>query len=155
GLAQRVDDPAEEPVTDGHRQHPAGPLDLLALLDAGEVAEDHHADLADVEVQRDTERAVGELQQLVGQRRGQALDMGDAVARVGDNADLLAGNLGRVRRDEALESATDLVGGDGQLGHRLLPLISARATRGDTESITESSTKSIVVTTWSARRGLR
>src|SRR5262249_53172318 len=100
-------------------------------------------------------RAVGELQQLVGHRRGQALDMGDAVARVGDNADLLAGNLGRVRRDEALESATDLVGGDGQLGHRLLPLISARATRGDTESITESSTKSIVVTTWSARRGLR
>ena len=39
-LAERVDHAAEERVADRHREHPAGALDLLALLDAGEVAED-------------------------------------------------------------------------------------------------------------------
>ena len=46
GCAERVDDPAEEPVADRHREDLAGPLDLLALLDAGDVAEDDGADLA-------------------------------------------------------------------------------------------------------------
>ena len=45
-LAQRVDHPAEEAVADRHREDLAGALDLLALLDAGVVAEDDRADLA-------------------------------------------------------------------------------------------------------------
>ena len=70
---------------------------------------------------RHAEGAVGELQQLVGHGRGQALDLGDAVTGLGDDADLLAGDLGRVRGDEALQRSADLVGRDGQLGHPLLP----------------------------------
>ena len=85
------------------------------------VAEDDDADLADVEVQRDAEGAVLELEQLVGHRRGQALDVGDTVTGLGDDADLLAGDLRRVGRDVALQRATDVVRGDGQLGHPLLP----------------------------------
>src|SRR6266545_3429165 len=123
-LAERVDHPAEERVPDRFRQHPAGALDPLALLDTGGVAEHHDADLAHIEVQRDTEGAVVELQQLVGHRRGQPLDVGDAVTRVGDDTDLLAGDLRRVRRDIALQGTKDLVGGDGQLGHPHFPFVS-------------------------------
>ena len=60
------------------------------------VAQDDGADLAHVEVQRDAEYPAGELQQLVGHRRGQALDGGDAVTGIDDDADLLAGDLRRV-----------------------------------------------------------
>ena len=82
-----------KPSPTGHREDLAGALDRLALLDAGEVAEDDGADLADVEVQRQAEDAVLELEQLVGHGRGQALDVGDAVAGLGDGADLLAGDV--------------------------------------------------------------
>ena len=74
-------------------------LDRLALLDAAELAEDDGADLAHVEVQREAEGAVLELQQLVGHGRGQALDPRDAVAGLGDVPDLLArGGVRLVRR---------------------------------------------------------
>ena len=69
--------------------------DPLALVDLAEVAEDHDADLAHVEVEREAAGAVLELQQLVGHGRGQARDPRDAVAALGDGADLLGG--GRVR----------------------------------------------------------
>src|SRR5262249_28627573 len=120
-VAQRVDHAAEEAVADRHGQHPAGPLDLLALLDALERAEDGDTDLAYVEVQRDTQRTVGELEQLVGHGRGQPLDLGDAVTGLGDDADFLAGGLRRVRRNVAFQRTPNVVRGDGQLGHLLLP----------------------------------
>ena len=64
------------------------------------------ADLADVEVQRDAERAALELEQLVGHGARQALDAGDAVTGLGDAADLFArGRLRRVGRDVALDRA--------------------------------------------------
>ena len=44
----------------------------------------------DVEVQREAEGAVLELEQLVGHGRGQTLDARDAVTGLGDRADLLA-----------------------------------------------------------------
>src|SRR6266702_3640448 len=56
----------EEAVADRHRQHAAGAADLVALLDAGRLAEDDAADLADVEVEGCAQEAAGELQQLVG-----------------------------------------------------------------------------------------
>ena len=86
--AERVDDAAEEAVADGHREDLAGAADRLALLDPVEVTEDDDADLAGVEVQGEAEGAVLELEQLVGHRRGQAADAGDAVAGLGDGADL-------------------------------------------------------------------
>ena len=116
-VAQGVDDPAQEPVADGHREDLAGPLDRLPLLHARVVAEDDRADLGDVQVQRDAQHAAGELQQLVGHGRGQALDVGDAVAGVGDRADLLAGGPGLQRRDVAGDRTPDLLRGDRQLCH--------------------------------------
>ena len=89
--AERVDDPAEEGVADRHGEDLAGALDLLPLLDAAELAEDDDTDLVDVEVQRQAQGPVLELEQLVGHRRGQTLDVGDAVTGVDDAADLLAG----------------------------------------------------------------
>ena len=88
-VAQRVDHAAHELVADRGREDLAGAADRLALLDRAVVAHDHDADLAHVEVERDAEGAVLELQQLVGHRRGQALDLRDAVADLGDRADLV------------------------------------------------------------------
>jgi hypothetical protein len=70
GCSERVDHATEEGVADGNREDLARALDLLALLDAGEVTEDDDTDLVDVEVQRDAQRAVLELQQLVGHAEG-------------------------------------------------------------------------------------
>src|SRR5690606_2365533 len=90
-VAERVDDAAEEGVADRHGEHLAGALDRLALLDPREVTEDDDTDLVDVEVERDAEGAVLELEQLVGHGRGQTLDVGDSVAGVDDAADLFSG----------------------------------------------------------------
>ena len=68
GLAQRVDDTAEQAVADRHGQDPAGGLDRLAFLDVGALAEHHGADRLLVEVQREAEGAVLELEQLVDGR---------------------------------------------------------------------------------------
>src|SRR3712207_178890 len=116
-VAQRVDHAAEVTVAHGDGEHLAGAANLLALLDAGEVTEDHDADLADVEVQRQSADAALELEQLVGHDRGQPLDAGDAVAGLGDGAHLLAGDVGAVLGDVALDGTADLVCGDRQLGH--------------------------------------
>ena len=124
-VAERVDDPAEEAVADRDREDLAGAADLLALLDAAELAEDDDADLADVEVQRQAERAVLEAQQLVGHDAGQALDAGDAVAGLADPPDLLAGGrAGVVGLDERVQGVPDLLGTDRELRHGWASLLS-------------------------------
>ena len=121
--AERVHHPAQEAVADRDRQDLAGPPDLLALVDLAVVAEDDHADLAHVEVQREAAGAVLELKQLVGHGRGQALDPGDAVAALGDGADLVRGHSPRlIRLDEMRQRIPDLIGPDCQLRH--LPAVS-------------------------------
>ena len=117
--AQRVDHATQVAVADGHRQHLAGALDALALLDQRTVAEEHDADLTDVEVQRQAQQAALELEQLVGHRRMQPLDPCDPVAGLDHAADLFACGLRRERRDVALDRCADLVGTDRQLRHRL------------------------------------
>jgi hypothetical protein len=109
-LPERVDHAAEERVADGHRQHRAGSLDLLALFDVLEVTEDHGADIMLVEVQRDTENAAGKLQQFLRHHRGQSLDVGDTVASIDDGADLFARGVGLEAGDIFFDCALDLVG---------------------------------------------
>ncbi len=117
-VAERVDDAAEEVVADRDREDLARALDGLALLDAGEVTEDDDTDLVDVEVQREAERAVLELQQLVGHGRGQTLDVSNAVTGVGDAADLFAGGrAGLVGLDERVQRVPDLLRTDRKLRH--------------------------------------
>ena len=87
--------------------------DLLAGLDAGELAEDDDADLVLVEVEREALRAVLERHELVRHDAGQALDVRDAVGRVDDGADLgRRGAGGLVGGDEVLQRVTDDVGAD-------------------------------------------
>src|SRR6478672_1192272 len=117
-VAERVDDAAAEVVAGGDREALARALDGMALLDAREVTEDDDADLVDVEVQREAERAVLELEQLVGHGRGQTLDVSDAVTGVGDAADLFAGGrAGLVGLDERVQCVADLLRTDRKLRH--------------------------------------
>ena len=87
-LAQTIDDSAEHAVADRHRQDATGGLDGLAFLDLGALAEHHGTDRLLVEVQRETERAVLEFEQLVDRGVGQPGDTGDAVADLEDATDL-------------------------------------------------------------------
>ena len=116
--AERVDHAAHEVVADGDREDLAGTADRLALLDLVEVTEDDDADLAGVEVQGDAERAVLELEQLVGHRRGQAGDPRDAVAGLATvpTSSLLAAD-GLVVVDVLLERVADLLRTDRKLRH--------------------------------------
>ena len=115
-LAQRVDDASEERVADRHREHLAGALDLLALFDLLEVAEDHRADAVLVEVERDAEHAAGELQQFLRHHRGEALDVRDTVTGVDDRADLFALGVG-VKLATYPRSRPGCRRGDRQLCH--------------------------------------
>ena len=118
GRAERVDHPAHEAVAHGDRQDLARAADRLALLDLVEVTEDDDADLAGVEVQRDAERAVLELQKLVGHGRGQSADAGDAVGALRDRADLFAAGRRRlVVVDVLLERVPDLLRTNRELRH--------------------------------------
>ena len=116
-LAQRVDDPAQERVADGDRQHLAGALDLLALFDFLEVTEDDDADAVLVQVERDAEDPAGELEQLLGHDGRQTFDVRDAVPGVDDGADLLARGVGGEGAYVLLDGALDVVSRDCQLCH--------------------------------------
>src|SRR5260370_5853218 len=121
-VAERVHDPAEEAVPDRNGKDLAGAADALPLVDLAEVAEDDDADLAHVQVERETARAVLEFEQFGGHGRGQPFDPGDAVAALRDRAHLLArGSVRLVLLNEALERAADILRPDRQLRH-LFPL---------------------------------
>ena len=92
-LAQRAHDTTEQPVADRHRQDASGGEDGCALLDVAAFAEDHRADRLFVEVQRQAQRAVFELEQIVHRGAGQTRDACDAVADLEHATDL--GDLDR------------------------------------------------------------
>ena len=125
-VAERVDDATEVAVADGHGEHLAGARDRLTGLDARELAEDDHTDGVLVEVEREAARAVLERDELVRHDAGQSLDVGDAVARVDDGADLGRRRPGGlVRGDEVLQRVTDDVGADRDFCHCLPSLSEA------------------------------
>ena len=103
GLAQCVDDAAQQGVADGHGLDPPRRLDRLLLLEVVDLAEDHGADGVLVEVQGKTERAVLELEQLVDRGAGEARHPGDAVADLDDATDLLGPDRRGVVLDVALQ----------------------------------------------------
>ena len=79
-LAERVDHAAEHLLAHRHRDDAAGPLDRVAFLDLVVLAEQHDADAVLLEVQRDAEDAVRELQHLAGHGPLDAVHARDAVA---------------------------------------------------------------------------
>jgi hypothetical protein len=117
-VPERVHDTPEVGVAHRHRQDLAGAPHGLALVDSGEVTEHDDADLPGVEVERDAERAVFELQQLVGHGRWETFHAGDAVSGLRHRADLFASRgLRLVVRDELLQRLPDLVRTDRELRH--------------------------------------
>ena len=117
-LAQRVHDATEVAVADGHGEHFAGAAHFLAFLDSSEIAEDHHADLTGVKVERQAERAVFERQQLIGHATRQSRHVRNAITGRGDIAHFLGGGVARlVRRNEVVEGLANRGGIDGQFCH--------------------------------------
>ena len=80
GLPSAVDDAAEQALADRHLDDGAGALDRVAFLDLAVGAEDHDADIVDLEVQRHAADAVLEGDHLAGLHVVEAVDAGDAVA---------------------------------------------------------------------------
>ena len=92
GSPRRVDDAAEQALADGHREQLArSRRDLAAFLELRVIAEDDRADLGLLEVQREADDAVAEVEHLVEHRVGEAFDLGHAVADLADDADVLLG----------------------------------------------------------------
>ena len=109
-VAERVDDPAEHALADGHAHHLAGAAHRLALLDVLPLAEERDADVVLLEVERDADDAVLELEPLERDAVLEAVDAGDAVADLEDGADLAEVGLDVVLLDPLLEDRGDLFG---------------------------------------------
>ena len=112
GRAEGVDDAAEEALAHGDGEELAGGLDLVALADAGVVAEEDGADLGFLEVERDAHDAAGEFHHFVELGGAEAFDAGDAVADFADGSDIgLAGGLALDAGDFFFEFEDDVAHG--------------------------------------------
>ena len=77
------------PLPTGTCKQLARGADLVALLELGIVAQNDHADFGLFEVQRQAGDAVAEVEHLVEHHIGQAVDFGDAIADLADDAHIL------------------------------------------------------------------
>ena len=93
GLAERVDHAADHGVADGHAHDASGALDLVAFLDLGVLAEQHHADLVLFQVHGDSGEAVREGEQFAGHDFVEAVNAGNAVAEREHGADFIHRDL--------------------------------------------------------------
>jgi hypothetical protein len=76
-----------------------------------------------VEVHGHAEHAVAEVEQLVGEGRGQPAHAGDAVAGLQDTAHLLGREPGLVALQHVLDRVGDVFRPDRQIRHRVLFLV--------------------------------
>jgi hypothetical protein len=126
-LAEAVDDAAQQPVAHGHGENAAGGLDGLAFLDVRALAEDDRADGLFVEVERDTERPVLELEQLVDTGVRQAGDARDAVADLEDAAHLRDLDGGLEPLEVLAQRVRDVLRVERQFSHGWLSRCSLRS----------------------------
>ena len=87
--AKRVHHAAKQRLAHGHGEQFAGGFHLVALGDAGVVAENHRAHFCFLEVQREAHHAVAEVEHLVHHRAGETLDLGHAVADLAHHTHIL------------------------------------------------------------------
>src|SRR5208337_1764912 len=109
GLAERVDHAADHGVAHRHAHDVPGALDLVAFLDFGVLAEQHHAYLVFLQVHGETGYAVRELQQLAGHNLVESINARDAIAQRDDRARLVDGDLGFVILDLRADQLRDFV----------------------------------------------
>src|SRR5262249_19869636 len=93
-VAKRVDDTAQKLVADRNAQETPRAANFLALGDFEVVAEDDDADGILFEVKRQADRAVRELDHLLGHDAGKTVDAGDTVADLEDAANFADIDLG-------------------------------------------------------------
>ena len=79
GIAERVDDTAEQALADWCVNDGAGALDRVAFLDVAVGAEDHDADIVGFEIERHAPNAARKLDRFARLDVVQAVDAGDAV----------------------------------------------------------------------------
>src|SRR5207248_2963037 len=107
-IAERVDDAAQQRLTDGHAGDAAGAPYRLALVDELPLAEERSADVVLLEVEREPDDAVLELEHLHRDRVLEPVDAGDAVADLQDGADLGEIGLDVVLLDPLPQDRRDL-----------------------------------------------
>src|SRR5262249_36236288 len=109
-VAERVDDAAEQPGADRHGGDLAGAPHRLALLDQVPLAEQRRTDVLLLEVERQPDDAVLQLEHLEGDTALEPVDAGDAVADLQHRADLGEVGLDVELLDPLLEDRGDLFG---------------------------------------------
>ena len=117
GLAEGVNHSTQQRITTGNRENPSGGLDHLLLFEVVNRTEDDGTDGVLVQVHRQAQGPVLELEELVNGAAGKARDPGDTVGDLNDATDLLRTNLGGVVGNVALKRLGDLIGADCQLCH--------------------------------------
>ena len=88
--AKRVHHAAKQRLAHGHGEQFAGGFHLVALGDAGVVAEYHCAHFCFLEIQREAHHTSAEVEHLVHHRACETLDLGHAVADLTHHAHVLA-----------------------------------------------------------------
>ena len=118
GVTQRVNHATEVAVADGDRKNLTRAGDLHALDDAGEVTQHNNTDFVLIEVEGQTQGAVGETNELVCHDAGQSFDVRNSVSGVDDVTHLSLGCAARlVRGHEVLEGIANLVRADRDICH--------------------------------------
>ena len=107
-VAERIDDATEQPLADGDAGDAAGAAHRLALRAALPLAEQRSADLVLLEVEREPDDAVLELEHLHRDCVLEPVDAGDAVADLEDGADLGEVGLDVVLLDPLTQDRRDL-----------------------------------------------
>ncbi len=110
---ERVHDPPEQRLADGHLHDASRRLDGVTFLDRRGVAEDDRADRLLLEVQGEAHHPVRELEHLGREGAVEAVDLGDAVAHLDDRPDVAGLDAGVEGVDRGLDDAGDLVGTNG------------------------------------------
>ena len=108
GLAEGIDDAADQRRAHRHLRDALGARDGIAFLDLGIVAEEHRAHVVGFEVQHEPEDPARELEQLAGEGVLEAVDARDAVADLDDAPGFLEVDLGLVALQLALDDLADL-----------------------------------------------
>ena len=87
-VAQRVHHAADQRLAHRHGHDALGPLDRVAFLDLGVIAQQHRADLVFFQVQRQPGHFVGKVEELAGHGVLQAVNARHTVADRDDRPDL-------------------------------------------------------------------